>query len=128
MFAVVEITGVQFKVHPNEKIQVPLLSGNPGDKVTFDKVMIAGNDDTNKLGTPYISGSVEGTILEHSKDKKILVFHKKRRKGYRKLNGHRQKFTSIEITKMDIDGFDSFVTKSEPVIAKEVEQSVNEEK
>lgn len=127
MFAVVEITGVQFKVHPDEKIQVPLLSGKPGDKVTFDKVMIAGNDDSTNVGAPYINGSVEGTILEHGKDKKVLVFHKKRRKGYRKLNGHRQKYTNIAITKMDIDGFDSFVTKNDPEIAKEVEQT-NEEK
>ena len=130
MFAVVEITGVQFEVHPNEKIRVPLLEGNPGDKVTFDKVLIAGSDDKTSTGTPYIGGTVEGTILEHGRDKKVLVFKKKRRKGYRKLNGHKQDFTSIEITKMEIDGFDSFVSKTTPVIAKpetDKEQIENEE-
>jgi len=97
MFAVVEIAGQQFEVRPQEVVNVPLLKGNPGEDVEFTNVLIAGTDDSPKIGTPYIDGSVKATIIEHGKDAKILVFHKKRRKGYRKLNGHRQHFTKIQI-------------------------------
>ena len=98
MFAVVEIGGIQIEVRPNAVIKVPLLAGEPGDKLNFTNILLAGDDKTQKIGTPYIDGSVSAKILLHGKDQKILIFHKKRRKGYRKLNGHRQKFTTIEIT------------------------------
>jgi large subunit ribosomal protein L21 len=102
MFAVVEITGQQFEVRPQDVVMVPLLDGNPGDVVTFDKVLAGGEDNSVNIGTPYITGSVTAKIIEHGKDTKILVFHKKRRKGYRKLNGHRQHFSKIEITGIDL--------------------------
>ena len=102
MFAVVEITGQQFEVRPQDVVKVPLLNGEPGDVVTFDKVLAGGEDSSANIGTPYIDGKVTAKILEHGKDSKILVFHKKRRKGYRKLNGHRQHFSKIEITGIDL--------------------------
>jgi large subunit ribosomal protein L21 len=98
MFAVVEIAGIQFRVEKKEKVRVPLLKGNPGDKVEFTNILLGGKEGQEKVGTPYIEGMVGAKIIEHGKDKKILVFHKKRRKGYRKLNGHRQNFSLIEIT------------------------------
>lgn len=101
MYAVVEIAGIQFEVKKNDVINVPLLDGEPGSKVEFDKILLADDGDT-KLGTPYLAGSVSAKIVEHGKSDKILIFHKKRRKGYSKLNGHRQKFTKIEITDINI--------------------------
>ena len=97
MNAIVEIAGQQFNVAPNSKLVVPRLDGNPGDKVNFDVVLLTYDDNTVNIGTPNAGGSISATILEHGKSKKILVFHKKRRKGYRKLNGHRSHFTSIQI-------------------------------
>lgn len=102
MTAVVEIAGVQFTVHHNDMLNVPLLSGEPGDKVNFDNILLIEEDGTTQVGTPYIKGSVEATILEHGKGDKVLVFHKHRRKGYRKLNGHRAKYTQIEINNINI--------------------------
>lgn len=102
MTAVVEIAGVQFTVHPNDTLNVPLLQGEPGETVSFDNILFAETESESKIGTPYIQGSVEAKIIEHGKGDKVLVFHKNRRKGYRKLNGHRAKYTQIEITNIKI--------------------------
>jgi len=98
MFAVVEIGGMQFEVKPNEILRVPLLKGNPGEAVEFTNILLGDDNKGVKVGEPFIAGTIKAKILEHGKDEKVLVFHKKRRKGYRKLNGHRQHFTKIEIT------------------------------
>jgi large subunit ribosomal protein L21 len=103
MFAVVEIAGTQFEVNPNEIIRVPLLSGEPGTSVEFNNILVAGVGEETKIGAPYISGSVSAKILAHGKDQTVIVFKKKRRKGYQKRNGHRQKFTKIEITNININ-------------------------
>ena len=97
MFALVEIAGQQFEVTKNLKLNVPHLSGNPGDKLEFSNIFLTRDGDKVKVGTPHINGSVSATILEHGRNKKMLIFHKKRRKGYRKLNGYRSKFTKIQI-------------------------------
>lgn len=98
MYAVVEIGGIQIEAQKNATIKVPLLKGNPGDQVEFTNILMGGEEGSEQIGTPYIEGTVAAKILEHGKDDKVLVFHKKRRKGHRKLNGHRQSFTKIEIT------------------------------
>ncbi|MCX6153930.1 MAG: 50S ribosomal protein L21 [Candidatus Kapabacteria bacterium] len=97
MFAVVEIAGMQFEVEPKEVLNVPRLAGEPGDGVSFNNILLVDDNGILKTGTPYIEGSISAKILEHGKDETVLVFHKKRRKGHRKLNGHRQKYTRIEI-------------------------------
>lgn len=102
MYAVVEIAGTQFEVRPNEVVKVPLLAGNIGDMVTFDKLLLSDNGADLKIGQPYTPGSVSAKILAHGKDAKVIVFKKKRRKGYRKLNGHRQRFTKLEITGINL--------------------------
>ncbi len=102
MYAVVEIAGTQFEVEQNDIIRVPLLDGEPGDTVEFGNILFTGGDESQNIGTPYIEGNVAAKIIEHGKDDKVLVFHKKRRKGYRKLNGHRQRYTKIEITDINI--------------------------
>ena len=100
MSVVVEIAGTQYQVSDGETLNVPKLQGNPGDKLTFDKLLLSGEGSDVKIGNPYVEGSVDAEIVEHGRNKKVLVFHKKRRKGYQKLNGHKQQYTQIKITKV----------------------------
>ncbi|MBM4165606.1 MAG: 50S ribosomal protein L21 [Ignavibacteria bacterium] len=98
MFAVVEIAGHQYKVSPSDKIYVPLLTNEKGTTLTFNQVLLKNDGTTIKIGTPVISNaSVEATILDHVKDEKLIVFKKKRRKGYRVKRGHRQQLTYLQI-------------------------------
>jgi large subunit ribosomal protein L21 len=98
MYAIVEIAGQQFKVEKEKKLFVHQLEANEGDSVDFDKVLLVDNDGKIAVGTPTIKGAkVTAKVLEHVKGDKVLVFKKKRRKGYKKLNGHRQQFTQIQI-------------------------------
>ncbi len=103
MLAVVEIAGTQFEVEKDSIYNVPLLEGNPGDTVEFSNILLTENNGQTTIGTPYISGNVAAKIISHGKGDKVLVFHKKRRKGHRKLNGHRQHFTQIEITNINLN-------------------------
>jgi len=98
MFAVVEIGGQQFNVQKEQIVSVPLLKADAGDIVKFSNLLLLSENDSIKYGSPYTDGCVVAKVLEHWKDEKILVFHKKRRKGHRKLNGHRQKYTKIQIS------------------------------
>ncbi len=107
MYALVEIAGVQFEVEPGDIIEVPLLDAEPNESVTFDKILLVGNDERTVIGEPYITGIITADVLEHFKGDKVLVFKKKRRKGYRKLNGHRQWFSLIGLTKFEVEGFDT---------------------
>jgi len=102
MYAVVEISGQQYAVSPKQTIIVPLMDKNVGDKVEFTNILLASNNGNVSVGAPYIKGSVSATVVKHGKGDKVLVFHKKRRKGYQKLNGHRQKFTRITINDIKI--------------------------
>ncbi len=102
MLALVEIAGQQFEVEKNTVLNVPRLKGEPGNEVKFENILLADNDGNIKIGTPFLSGSISAKILEHGRDEKILIFHKKRRKGYRKLNGYRSQFTRIEVTDINI--------------------------
>lgn len=103
MHAVVEIAGTQFAVSPKQTLKVPLLANNKvGDSVEFKNILLASDNGKISLGTPFISGSVKATVNGHEKGDKVLVFKKKRRKGYQKLNGHRQHYTSITINDISI--------------------------
>ena len=104
MFAIVEIAGLQYKVEQNQKLFVNRLKGDKGSKVSFDKVLLTVNGSTT-VGAPAVSGiTVDAEILDHVKADKVIIFKKKRRKGYEKKNGHRQSLTQIVIT--GITGFD----------------------
>ena len=101
MFAVVNIAGQQFKVSENSTYYVPKLSKDPNKNITFKEVLVLNDDKNTKVGNPLIKGAkVTVKVLEHLKDDKVIVFKKKRRKGYRKFNGHRQQLTKIEVTKI----------------------------
>lgn len=98
MYAIVEIAGQQFKVSKDQKVFVHRLPENEGDKVSFDKVLLLDNAGTVTLGAPAIEGaSVEAKVLQHLKGDKVIVFKKKRRKSFKKKNGHRQSLTQIII-------------------------------
>ena len=98
MYAIVEIAGQQFKVEKDQKIFVNRLEGKEGSKVTFDNILLLDNAGKIALGDPSLKGaSVEAKILKHLKDDKVIVFKKKRRKGYKVKNGHRQLLTEIMI-------------------------------
>ena len=101
MYAVVEIAGTQVKVSPSDKVFVPKLSSEIGAKVKFDKVILTGGEKKTNIGTPFVKGAfVEGKVLRHVKDETVIVLKKKKRKGYRVRNGHRQQYTEIEITNL----------------------------
>ncbi|WP_304343080.1 50S ribosomal protein L21 [Chryseobacterium koreense] len=105
MFAIVEIAGLQYKVEQDQKLFVNRLKGDKGAKVSFDKVLLTVNGTTT-IGAPAVNGiTVDAEILDHVKADKVIVFKKKRRKGYEKKNGHRQSLTQIQIT--GITGFDN---------------------
>ncbi len=98
MYAIVEIAGQQFKVEKGRTLYTNRLEGDVNAALVFDKVLLVDNGGTVSVGTPTVSGaSVKVTILEHLKGEKVIVFKKKRRKGYVKKNGHRQYLTKIQI-------------------------------
>ncbi|MCP4438010.1 MAG: 50S ribosomal protein L21 [Aureispira sp.] len=98
MYAIVEIKGQQFKVTEGQEIFVHHLNAAQGDKVTFDRVLLVANDGSCQIGTPTLEKKVEVTVLDpRVQGDKVIVFKKKRRKGYRVKNGHRQQFTKIKI-------------------------------
>ncbi len=105
MYAIVEIAGQQFKVAKDQKVFVHRLAGEEGDKVSFDKVLLAADGDKVTLGAPAIDGAQVGAkITRHLKGDKVIVFKKKRRKGYRVKNGHRQSLTEIVIESIVTSG------------------------
>ena len=98
MYAIVDIAGKQFKVTKDDYIYAPLLDGEAGTALTFDKVLLIDADGAVQVGSPTVAGaSVSGKILGHVKGDKVIVFKKKRRKGYAVKNGHRQNFTKVLI-------------------------------
>ncbi|WP_415324538.1 50S ribosomal protein L21 [Chryseobacterium sp. MMS23-Vi53] len=110
MFAIVEIAGLQYKVEQDQKLFVNRLKGDKGGKVSFDKVLLTVNGAIT-VGAPAVNGiTVEAEILDHVKADKVIVFKKKRRKGYQVKNGHRQSLTQIQIT--GITGFEGAPKKA----------------
>ena len=98
MYAIVEIAGQQFKVEKDKKLFVHRLDAEQGDSLDFAKVLLVDNDGKVAVGTPTVKGAkVTAKVLEHVKGDKVIVFKKKRRKGYKKKNGHRQLFTQIQV-------------------------------
>ena len=127
MYAIVNISGKQFKASEGMKVRVPKQVGEQGSSLTFSEVLLV-NDGTNtQLGNPVLSGAtVTATILDHGREKKILVYKKKRLKGYQRKNGHPQWYTEIEfqkITATDSKAAKGTPKKNDPI----VEESSQEE-
>ena len=98
MYAIVDIAGQQFKVQQGKNIFVHRLQAEGGSSLSFDKVLLTDHEQEVQVGSPYIDGAVvKATVLEHLKGEKVIVFKKKRRKGYHKKNGHRQCLTKVHI-------------------------------
>lgn len=99
MYAIIRSGGKQFRAEPGKTIKVPSLVAEPGDKVTFDDVLVAATDDGLQIGAPSVAGAaVTGEVVRHGKDKKVIIFKWKRRKNYRRKAGHRQDFTEVRIS------------------------------
>lgn len=103
MYAIIRSGGKQFRAEPGKTIKVPSLDAEPGQQVTFDEVLVAGTDDGLKVGTPVVSGAtVTGEVVKHGKDKKLIVFKWKRRKNYRRKQGHRQGYTEVRVADIQL--------------------------
>ncbi|NKB65046.1 MAG: 50S ribosomal protein L21 [Gammaproteobacteria bacterium] len=98
MYAVVETGGKQYKVAVGDKLKVEKIEAEAGSSIDFDRVLMIADGDQVTVGSPLVETSVTGTVLSHGKNKKIRVFKMKRRKNYRRTQGHRQFFTEVEIT------------------------------
>jgi len=98
VYAIVNIGGQQFKASPNSVLRVPLMDVEVGGQVTLDQVLLWSDGDAVEVGTPFVEGkTLTAEIVRHGKDAKVIVFKKKRRKKYRRKNGHRQQFTEIRL-------------------------------
>lgn len=111
MYAVIKTGGKQYKVAKDEKLTVEKIDGEPGANVTFDSVLLLGNEEETTAGTPFVDGaSVTAEVVEQKRDKKVIVFKKQRRQNYRRTHGHRQELTVLKIT--DILGAGGKPTKA----------------
>ena len=134
MYAIVEIAGQQFKVEKDQKLFVHRLESKEGSKVTFDNVLLLANGDKISVGAPAIDGAQVGVkVLKHLKGNKVIVFKKKRRKGYRVKNGHRQALTEIQVENILVSGAKKTKkveksVKADAKPAKKVEKSKTTEK
>ena len=121
MYAIVNISGKQFKATEGARVRVPRQTGEAGTKVTFDNVLLVHDGTSTQIGTPTVSGAtVTATVIDHGRERKILVYKKKRRKGYQRNNGHRQWFTEVEIQTIQASA------AQEKVPAKKAEPKVDE--
>ncbi len=101
MFAIVNIAGKQYRVAEGDQIKVASLSTKAGEKIKFDQVLLMNDGKEVRIGEPIVKDvSVSGTVLDNGRERKVIVFKKKRRKGYRRKNGHRQSFSLIQIDKI----------------------------
>jgi large subunit ribosomal protein L21 len=102
MYAIIETGGKQYKVQEGEVLFIEKLAQEEGSSITFDKVVAVSNGDKVDFGVPYVSNAtVQAKVLNHGKDKKIIVFKYKPKKGYRRKNGHRQPYTKVQIEKIN---------------------------
>jgi len=103
MFAVFKSGGKQFRAEPGARIRIPSIKAEPGDSVTFDDVLLSSGDGDVKVGTPTVEdAAVTAEVVRHGRADKIIVFKRKRRKGYRKKQGHRQGFTEILVNEVKV--------------------------
>jgi large subunit ribosomal protein L21 len=121
MYAIVEISGKQFKVEKKQKLFVNRLDVAEGKKISFDNVLMVNDGSKSSVGTPNVSGvQVDAKVLKHLKSDKVIVFKKKRRKGYKVKNGHRQAITEIEISDI-LTGVSKKATAKKAEVSKKAE-------
>ena len=104
-YAVIRTGGKQYRVSPGELLRVESLPGDKGNDITFSEVLLTAAEGAVQVGTPLVSGvTVSARIVDHGKEKKIIVFKKKRRKNYSRKQGHRQHFTAVQIKTINLGG------------------------
>ncbi|MDP2470571.1 MAG: 50S ribosomal protein L21 [Candidatus Palauibacterales bacterium] len=114
MYAIFEAKGKQFRAEPDATLRLPTLDAQPGDRVTFDQVLLAGRDDDVFVGQPSLDGAVVAAeVIRHGRGEKIIVYKMKRRKGYRRKQGHRQGFTEVRVLDIEIGSGKSAAPKAE---------------
>ena len=129
MYAIITISGKQFKATEGTRIRIPKQSSESGTTLKFEEVLLLSNGADTKMGDPLVKGaSVTATIIDHKRDKKILVYKKKRRKGYQRKNGHRQWFTDIEVTRINASGLKKLNVKEPKVKKSEKTEKVSDQK
>ncbi len=103
MYAVIDVLGSQVRIQAGDRIKVPRMKAESGEKVTLDRVLFVARDGEVRVGAPQLEGAtVEATVVGHGKDEKVSVFKMKRRKGYRRKTGHRQQFTELQIGEISV--------------------------
>ena len=103
MYVIFRALGKQFRAEKGQTLRVPLMAAEPGAKVTFDEVLLASDGDSITAGQPLVKGAaVEAEVVGHGKDAKIIVFKFKRRKNYRRKQGHRQQYTEVRVTDVKV--------------------------
>ncbi len=123
MFAIINISGKQFKTNKGANIKVPKQKDKVGAKVKFENVLLISDGEKTHIGKPIIKGaSVTATILNHSRHKKVLIYKKKRRKGYQRKNGHRQWYTELEINNIKVAPIKKVASKVKKVEKKETKK------
>ena len=123
MIAVVNISGKQYRVAQGDQVKVSSLETEAGKKVKFDQVLLTDDGKKVQVGTPTLKGvTVSGTVLNHGRDRKVIIFKKKRRKGYRRKNGHRQNFSLVQIDTISV-----LATKKKKSQKKKVEPAKKKE-
>jgi len=102
MYSVIEQGGIQFKVTAGETISVPLIKADEGTEITIERVLLTGEGESLKIGKPLVEGAtVTAKVVNHFKDSKVLIVKRKRRKDYRRKNGHRQPYTRLQIVSIN---------------------------
>ncbi len=129
MYAIFRAKGKQFRAEPEATLRLPSLDAEPGDQITFDEVLLASADGQVRVGTPALSGaSVAAEVLRHGKGEKIVVFKMKRRKNYRRKQGHRQKFTEVRIVGIELPAAEKRKAEKEPAKTEKKEPAPEPEK
>ncbi len=103
MYAIIRTGGKQFRAEPGKSLRIPSVAIEAGETMTFDDVLLGADGDTIRIGTPGVSGaSVVAEVVRHGKGEKIVIFKHKRRKNYRRKQGHRQKFTEVRVNEINL--------------------------
>lgn len=103
MYAIIRTGGKQYRAEPGKTLRIPSVDIEPGETLRFDDVLLGADGDTVKIGTPGLSGaSVDAEVVRHGKGEKIVIFKHKRRKNYRRKQGHRQKFTEVRVNEINL--------------------------
>ena len=129
MYAIINISGKQYKTQVGSRLKVPRQTHETGSKVTFEDVLLFSDGKITKIGNPNVKGvSVNAKILTHARDKKVLIYKKKRRKGYQRKNGHRQWYSEIEINDIKVSTTKKSNTKTKTKVTTKAKTSNKEVK